>query len=92
MTEARAVYGTVETELVPDPLPGADHTPVWTVVVPVYNEVRAVGDLMRRIVAGPIGYNVRTVRQGKNPLAGRAAGVATLWMWRHWRPIEKVIE
>ncbi len=65
MTEARAVYGTVETELVPDPLPGADHTPVWTVVVPVYNEARAVGELMRRIVAGPIGYNARTVRQGK---------------------------
>ena len=90
MTEARAVYGTVETELVPDPLPGADHTPVWTVVVPVYNEARAVGELMRRIVAGPIGYNARTVRQGKKSAGGTGAvGMATLWMWRHWRPLKR---
>ena len=58
------MYRTVETELVPDLLPGADPTPVLTVVVPVYNEARTVAELMRRIVAAPYAKEVIVVDDG----------------------------
>ena len=77
------VTGPQESEQAQPTVRRADETPLLTVIVPVYNELQTVDELLRRVLAAPYGKQVIVVDDGSTD-----GTVETLERWEGHAQVE----